>query len=449
MLLIIGNPPGLNRRIVSPRIEKLLKAGKSGVSPGSALTTSILPLPVRSCFFNLSAPAHSSGTYKPPLLPRKPEPPDLISLEQRQPPQPPVPPDPPDPPLVASTATLVTAASSVTFVTAASLLGASGIIEPAVSLCSNATLHSDDRHLRSTLSPSSLSAANKLLRSGGADVSPGFFSVWAWPMNQDEVLSPYPHLLTSTLRLSNNARSHIFILKEVYDWLLRFSLITTRWSCHGNVEVRRFGQIRTSAPSPYLIILSVFRRMKLSLSCLPYSVKPKLVTKEVIVLILMGLVQILAIESLSHLFLRVHIAQFQSCSHSAYQPPLVFLNGKLSQLGLRCLESFISSPFIAEAIVIRSALCMALTLEFSTLKVLSDSLTLIRAISGDLQSKEIIGFVYDIQSISSGFAACSLYHVSRSDNLVADVLAKKLFKLISLCNGHLDLGHRFEHKSSS
>ncbi|CAN6817214.1 unnamed protein product, partial [Brassica oleracea] len=83
------------------------------------------------------------------------------------------------------------------------------------------------------------------------------------------------------------------------------------------------------------------------------------------VLISVGLVKILAIESLSHLFLRVHIAQFQSCSHSAYEPPFVF--EKLSQLGLQCLES---SPFIAEAIVIRLALCMALTLEFSTLKVL-------------------------------------------------------------------------------
>ncbi|KAL0812775.1 hypothetical protein Bca101_069218 [Brassica carinata] len=295
MLLIIGTPPGLNRRIII--------GTPPGFFSGSALTTSILPLSVSAFLFNLSAPAHSSGTYKPPLLPREPEPPDLISQSDSDLPQSPDPPDPPDPPLVASTATLVTATSSVSFVTAASLLCASGIIGPAVSLCSNATPRSDERHLRSALSPSSRTAANKFLGSGGADVSPGFFSVWAWPMNQDEVFSPYPHLLTYTLRLSINARFHIFILKEVHDWLLRFSLITTRWSCHGNVEVRRFGLIRTFAPSPYLIILSVFRRMKLSPSrCrLPYSVKPKRVTKEGIVLILVDLVQILAIESLSHL----------------------------------------------------------------------------------------------------------------------------------------------------
>ncbi|CAN6976286.1 unnamed protein product, partial [Brassica rapa subsp. trilocularis] len=195
---------------------------------------------------------------------------------------------------------------------------------------------------------------------------------------QDEVFSPYPHLLTNTLCHSVNACSHIFNLKEEHDWLLRFSLITARWSCHGNVEVRKIGMIRTFALSPYLIILSFFRRMKLSPS---HRLKTQVSHQRgVIVLILVGLVQILAIESLSHLFLRVHIAQFQSCSHSAYEQPFMFFNDKLSQLGRRFLESFISSPLFAKAIVIRSALCMALTLKFSTLKVLSDRLTLIRAI---------------------------------------------------------------------
>ncbi|CAG7907883.1 unnamed protein product, partial [Brassica rapa] len=55
---------------------------------------------------------------------------------------------------------------------------------------------------------------------------------------------------------------------------------------------------------------------------------------------------------------------------------------------------------------------MALILEFSTLKVLSDSLTLARAISGNIQSKEIIGIVKGIRAISSGFATISFYHVS-------------------------------------
>ena len=113
------------------------------------------------------------------------------------------------------------------------------------------------------------------------------------------------------------------------------------------------------------------------------------------------------------------------------------------------VESFISSPLIAEAITIQSTLSMALTLEFSTLKVLSDSLTLTRAISSNIQSKEIIGIVKDIRAISSGFATISFYHVSKSDNFVADGLAKRLSKPISLCNEHHDLGHRFGLISSS
>ncbi|KAG2258192.1 hypothetical protein Bca52824_077486 [Brassica carinata] len=92
---------------------------------------------------------------------------------------------------------------------------------------------------------------------------------------------------------------------------------------------------------------------------------------------------------------------------------------------------------------------MTLTLEFSTLKVLSDSLTLTRAISGNIQSKEIIGIVKGIRAISSGFATISFYHVSKLDNFVADGLAKRLSKPISLCNEHHDLGHRFGLISSS
>ncbi|KAF2615775.1 hypothetical protein F2Q70_00007890 [Brassica cretica] len=82
------------------------------------------------------------------------------------------------------------------------------------------------------------------------------------------------------------------------------------------------------------------------------------------------------------------------------------------------VEIFISSPHIAEAIAIRSPLSMELTLEFFTLRIFFDSLTLIRAISRNLQSKEVIGIVKDIRSISSGFAAIYCYHVCRSDNLV-------------------------------
>ncbi|KAL0708079.1 hypothetical protein Bca4012_074505 [Brassica carinata] len=58
-------------------------------------------------------------------------------------------------------------------------------------------------------------------------------------------------------------------------------------------------------------------------------------------------------------------------------------------------QSFIGSPLIAEAVAMILALSMAISLEFSSLKVFSDNSTLIRAISGNIQSKEIIEIVSD------------------------------------------------------
>ncbi|KAL0662090.1 hypothetical protein Bca4012_098927 [Brassica carinata] len=68
-------------------------------------------------------------------------------------------------------------------------------------------------------------------------------------------------------------------------------------------------------------------------------------------------------------------------------------------------------------------LFMALNLEFSSLRFLSNNSTLVRAISGNFQSKEIIGIVSNIRSISSGFASVSFSHFSRSENSKARGLA--------------------------
>ncbi|CAN6816711.1 unnamed protein product, partial [Brassica oleracea] len=88
-------------------------------------------------------------------------------------------------------------------------------------------------------------------------------------------------------------------------------------------------------------------------------------------------------------------------------------------------EASIGSPLVAEAYAVRSAMCMAINLEFSSLEVLSDNLTLIRAISGITQAKEIFGIVKDIRSISTEFASISFAHISRSLNVEADNLAKE------------------------
>ncbi|KAG2283233.1 hypothetical protein Bca52824_054453 [Brassica carinata] len=79
------------------------------------------------------------------------------------------------------------------------------------------------------------------------------------------------------------------------------------------------------------------------------------------------------------------------------------------------------------------ALCMAKSFEFSSLKVFSDNSMLIRAISGNIQSKEIIGIVSDIRSISSGFAIIVFSRFFRSENLFVYNLAKQALQPFLLC----------------
>ena len=128
----------------------------------------------------------------------------------------------------------------------------------------------------------------------------------------------------------------------------------------------------------------------------------------------MGLAHFMAVESLSRPFIRVHIAQVQNwfltglhgflLYYSASGPSSLFFNVKSSHVELWFLA--MRSP-------------MVLTLEFQKLKVFSAISTLVRAISGKLQSKEIIGIVKDIRSISSGFASIYVYHFSTLPAVVA------------------------------
>lgn len=89
--------------------------------------------------------------------------------------------------------------------------------------------------------------------------------------------------------------------------------------------------------------------------------------------------------------------------------------------------------------------CTALTLEFSQLKVYSDNSTFIRTISGNSQSKKIIGIMKDIRWISSGFASMSFSPSLDQKNVLADALAKKLFKPLFLCNRLQEMGHLWAH----
>ena len=115
-----------------------------------------------------------------------------------------------------------------------------------------------------------------------------------------------------------------------------------------------------------------------------------------------------------------HAPRFQQDSNliickadAAWEAPI---HGSLGQ-------SYIGSLLIAEVIAMRLAFCMVQILEFPKLKVFTDISTLFRAISGNLQSKEIIGIVKDIRSISSGFAS-----IFSCFSTLANVSAKEALK---------------------
>ncbi|XP_013615183.1 PREDICTED: uncharacterized protein LOC106321468 [Brassica oleracea var. oleracea] len=95
-------------------------------------------------------------------------------------------------------------------------------------------------------------------------------------------------------------------------------------------------------------------------------------------------------------------------------------------------QDFVNSPLIAEALAVRSSLCMAATMKLSKLRVCSDSLTLIAAINNKQQMKEIVGIVRDIQEISSEFDFIVFSHIPRKNNERADSLAKQALRAASV-----------------
>lgn len=93
------------------------------------------------------------------------------------------------------------------------------------------------------------------------------------------------------------------------------------------------------------------------------------------------------------------------------------------------VQEYISSPLIGEALAVLTALGVAKDLGFTNLQVFSDNSTLIGAINGRNQSKELIGIIHDIRSVSSGFSSLSFFHFARSNNSLSDSLAKEALRL--------------------
>uniref|UniRef100_A0A0D3E2W6 Uncharacterized protein n=1 Tax=Brassica oleracea var. oleracea TaxID=109376 RepID=A0A0D3E2W6_BRAOL len=127
-------------------------------------------------------------------------------------------------------------------------------------------------------------------------------------------------------------------------------------------------------------------------------------------------------------------SQFAVCANDPNLRSTLFTGCQYGNIGSRnlCLNSTI--PFfstsvkhiqrvVARHLGTQRSLCMVKSLKFSSLKVFSENSTLIRVIFGNIQSKEIIGTVSDIRSISSGFATIVFSRFLRSENLFA--LAKQ------------------------
>lgn len=102
------------------------------------------------------------------------------------------------------------------------------------------------------------------------------------------------------------------------------------------------------------------------------------------------------------------------------------------------IKEDVNSPLIAEALALRSAISTAVNLDLTKMRVFSDNQTLIRAINGDMQAKEIYGIVHDIHQITSAFIAISFSHLPREKNIDADRLAKRALGSVSFVSPMLD-----------
>lgn len=86
-------------------------------------------------------------------------------------------------------------------------------------------------------------------------------------------------------------------------------------------------------------------------------------------------------------------------------------------------KDHVSSPFLAEALVMRETLGEAHEREWQSLCFKSDAKELIQAIKIETYRKEIYGIIKDIKQLSM-FYTITFEYVTRSDNVLADALPK-------------------------
>ncbi|CAA7018987.1 unnamed protein product [Microthlaspi erraticum] len=111
----------------------------------------------------------------------------------------------------------------------------------------------------------------------------------------------------------------------------------------------------------------------------------------------------------------------------------ILLDGAGSEVSRgHATERRITSALMAEALAIRSALNHALELGITDLQINSDALDLIRVISTQEQLKEIYEILFDIHALASMFSSISFSYIPRSENKIADEIAKSANRLISI-----------------
>lgn len=95
---------------------------------------------------------------------------------------------------------------------------------------------------------------------------------------------------------------------------------------------------------------------------------------------------------------------------------------------------------VSEVLALRSGILSAVNLEIIKLKMFSDNSTLIRAINNDAQISEIFGIIKDIQQIASALVEISFSHLSRLQNLDADLLAKQSLRFSAVMDRFIFYG---------
>ena len=84
----------------------------------------------------------------------------------------------------------------------------------------------------------------------------------------------------------------------------------------------------------------------------------------------------------------------------------------------------VCSPLMAEALATLTAMEVAIESGFHHTSFASDSQVLVKAINRKIFPKELHGILFDILSLSLKFTSISFFFVSRSQNQLADALAK-------------------------